>query len=56
MKKKRKQDLIDARVIAEADDDSAWEAPIDVKRHANPSRARKAAFLARLRHAASQSS
>jgi hypothetical protein len=29
---KLQQDLIDERVIAEAHDDSAWEAPIDVKR------------------------
>jgi hypothetical protein len=48
-----RQDLIDERVIAEAHDDSAWEAPIDVKRRGksvglSASLARRAAFLARL--------
>jgi hypothetical protein len=50
---KSRQDLIDERVIAEAHDDSAWEAPIDVKRcgrsvDLSASLARRAAFLARL--------
>jgi hypothetical protein len=48
-----RQDLIDERVIAEVHDDSAWEAPIDVKRRGksvglSASLARRAAFLARL--------
>jgi hypothetical protein len=48
-----RQELIDERVIAEADDDSAWEAPIEVKRQGTSvglpaSLARRAAFLARL--------
>ena len=47
------QDLIDERVIAEAHDDSAWEAPIEVTRRGksvalSASLARRAAFLARL--------
>lgn len=50
---KAQQDLIDERVIAEAHDPSAWEAPIDVKRLGksvglSASLARRAAFLARL--------
>lgn len=50
---KLRQDLIDERVIAEAHDDSAWEAPIEVKRRGrsvglSASLARRAAFLARL--------
>jgi hypothetical protein len=50
---KSRQDLIDERVIAEAHDDSAWEAPIDVKRRGrsvglSAILARRAAFLARL--------
>ena len=48
-----RQDVIDERVIAEAHDDSAWEAPIEVKRREksvalSASLARRAAFLARL--------
>jgi hypothetical protein len=48
-----RQDIIDERVIAEAHDDSAWEAPIEVKRRGtsvalSASLARRAAFLARL--------
>lgn len=48
-----RQDLIDERVIAEADDDSGWEAPIDVKRGVtsvglSANLAQRAAFLARL--------
>lgn len=48
-----RQDLIDERVIAEAHDDSAWEAPIDVKRRGksvglSATLARRAMFLARL--------
>jgi len=48
-----RQDLIDERVIAEAHDDSAWEAPIEVRRRGrsidlSASLARRAAFLARL--------
>jgi hypothetical protein len=48
-----RQDLIDERIIAEAHDDSAWEAPIEVKRRGrsvglSASLARRAAFLARL--------
>jgi hypothetical protein len=47
------QDLVDERVIAEANDASAWEAPIDVKRRATSlglpaNLAQRAAFLARL--------
>jgi hypothetical protein len=47
------QDLVDERVIAEADDESAWEAPIDVKRRVTSlglpaNLAQRAAFLARL--------
>src|SRR5437588_12859347 len=47
------QDAIDERVIAEVHDDSAWEAPISVKRRGksvalSASLARRAAFLARL--------
>jgi hypothetical protein len=50
---KARQHLIDQRVIAEASDPSAWEAPIDVKRPGksvglSASLARRAAFLARL--------
>jgi hypothetical protein len=50
---KRRQEIIDDRVVAEAHDDSAWEAPIDVKRRGksialSASLARRAAFLARL--------
>ena len=50
---KMRQDLIDERVIAEAHDDSAWEAPIEVRRRGrsidlSASLARRAAFLARL--------
>jgi len=52
-KSRSRQDLIDERVIAEADDDSAWEAPIEVKRQGTSvglpaSLARHAALLARL--------
>jgi hypothetical protein len=52
-KSRSRQDLIDERVIAEADIDSAWEAPIDVKRRGASiglpaSLAQRAAFLARL--------
>jgi hypothetical protein len=48
-----RQDIIDDRVIAEVHDDSAWDAPIDVKRRGksvalSASLARRAAFLARL--------
>jgi len=48
-----RQDLIDERVIAEAHDDSAWEAPIEVIRRGksvalSATLARRAAFLARL--------
>jgi hypothetical protein len=50
---KLQQDLIDERVIAEADDPSAWGPPVDVKRRGrsvalSASLARRAAFLARL--------
>jgi len=50
---KSRQELIDERVIAEAHDDSAWDAPIEVKRRGksvalSASLARRAAFLARL--------
>jgi hypothetical protein len=34
--RKSRQELIDERVIAEAHDDSAWEAPIEVKRQVTP--------------------
>jgi hypothetical protein len=48
-----RQEQIDERVISEAHDDSAWEAPIDVKRQVTSlglpaNLARRAAFLARL--------
>jgi hypothetical protein len=48
-----RQELIDERVISEAHDDSAWEAPIEVKRQGTSlglpaNLARRAAFLARL--------
>src|SRR5437763_4121748 len=48
-----RQDVIDARVIAEAHDDSAWEPPIEVKHRGksvalSANLARRAAFLARL--------
>jgi hypothetical protein len=47
------QDLIDARVIAEASDDSAWEEPIDVRREGTAvtlpaTLARRAAFLSQV--------
>lgn len=51
------EDEIDEIVIAQADDDSAWEAPIEVKRNKSaslsiaPELAARAAFLARLHRA-----
>jgi hypothetical protein len=49
------QDEIDERLIAEAGDDSAWEAPVRVSRKPAAiglpaSLAQRAAFLARLHH------
>jgi hypothetical protein len=51
--KRLTQDEIDDRVIAQADDDSAWEPPIHVSRKQAviglpPNLAQRAAFLARL--------
>jgi len=48
------QDAIDARVIAQADDDTAWEPAVHVEKKQasvgfSASLARRAAFLARLR-------
>jgi hypothetical protein len=52
--KKSRQDRIDERVIAEANDESAWEAPVEVKRRGpaalQASLARSAAFRARLNY------
>jgi hypothetical protein len=49
-----RQDQIDERVIAEANDESAWEAPVEVERRGpialRASLARRAAFRARLHY------
>lgn len=52
-KRELTQDDIDARVIAQADDDTAWEPAVHVQKKQasvglSPSLAQRAAFLARL--------